>query len=736
VETHTVAVETHGAVLDLQTELQRLGGLHLANAGEVRSLLEQVLMHLSQAGMTRGEVRPGNSCSIRGEDERRAVKALLARFRQLPPEEQRRLSALQNALGKLQVGAGDFEEAYRTFTEVVQAVTDSSAKAEAFYNAYLAALAVRRWDEALLAIRHAASLHEQRFAPFPMGKYVPVRILGAGGFGVAFLCRHNDLNAEMVVKAVRDDGLGRNVDDVLNEACLLNQVDHPCIIRLRDYGYMLPTEKARPYLVMDYFDGAPLQDFVREQALSWKDCLSVARLIAEGLQAAHQKGVLHRDVKPANVLVRRDGSVWQVKLIDFGLALRADAVSHAKEVPGSQEGTPQTSGGGGTLDYAAPEQLIPGGVPGPYSDVYGWAKTCIYGLFRTPHPLPKHWASISRPFAQLLAECLDENPNARPADGAAVIARLNSIAGHTWVGMATDWGKRAREQATSTASRSAGMAADWGNRARTALADFAKRTHGKIRFPCPKCQGEVSVEYDKAGTQLQCPNCGEQVQVPAAEGLALLLVKWVTEKAIAGVPPLLTPAELLADRYLKHHKFPNHGKRIDSLINWEATKNFTTGYMTGGLGGLLTLPVALPAAFAASWIIQARMVAAVARISGCDLRDDAVHTFIAACLVGDVVKDIAKPLGLQIGTGLTKAMISKVPGEVLIRINQMIGFRLITKAGEFGSVNLMKWLPVAGGIVGGSFDGYMCLAAGKRAKKLFYNPDSPPEPEQPKRLDV
>src|SRR5450755_2224902 len=157
VETHAVAVETHGAVLDLQTELQRLGGLHLANAGEVRSLLEQVLLHLSQAGMARGEVRPGNSCSIRGEDERRAVKALLARFRQLPWEEQRQAPALLNGLGKLQVGAGDFAEARQTFAEVVQVVGDPSDKAEASFNAYRAALEEKKWDAALAALREAGS---------------------------------------------------------------------------------------------------------------------------------------------------------------------------------------------------------------------------------------------------------------------------------------------------------------------------------------------------------------------------------------------------------------------------------------------------------------------------------------------------------------------------------------------------------------------------------------------------
>ena len=192
-------VETHGAVLDMQAELQRLGGLHLANAGEIRALLEQVLLRQNQAGMTRGAVRPGDSCSIRGEDERRAVKALLARFRRLPAEEQRQTPALLNGLGKLQVGASEFTEARQTFTEVVRVVADPSDKAEASFNAYRAALEEKKWDAALAALREAGSHDAQRFAPFPLHRYEPKRILGAGGFGTAILCLDRHFPSEDVV---------------------------------------------------------------------------------------------------------------------------------------------------------------------------------------------------------------------------------------------------------------------------------------------------------------------------------------------------------------------------------------------------------------------------------------------------------------------------------------------------------------------------------------------------------
>ena len=115
VETHVVAVETQEAVLDMQAELQRLGNLHLANSDEIRRLMQEVLNRVSQAGMQKGEVKPQHSFSIRSEDERIAVKQLLARFRQLPAEQQEQIPALLNGLGKLQFGSGDFRRSQANF---------------------------------------------------------------------------------------------------------------------------------------------------------------------------------------------------------------------------------------------------------------------------------------------------------------------------------------------------------------------------------------------------------------------------------------------------------------------------------------------------------------------------------------------------------------------------------------------------------------------------------------------
>ena len=415
------------AVLDLKAEQQRSASLHLANAETLRILRVQVQQLLGQIGMTRGEVRPGNSCSIRSEDERRAVRAVLARFRQLPAEEQRNAPALLNGLGKLQVGTGDHAEAQQIFAEVVQVVGDPSAKAEASFNAYRAALEERKWDAALAALREAGSHDPQRFAPFPLHRYEPKRILGAGGFGTAIHCLDRHFNEDVVVKTLHVADLARGVDDVFREARILRRLSHPAIIGVRDCEYAEPTHKGRPYLVMDYFSGGTLQQFVEQRGpLNPEQLLAVAVPVAEGMRAAHAQGVLHRDLKPANILVRKEGNLWKVRIIDFGLALRQETVETSKARSGATHKSVLDSSVAGTLDYAPPEQMgkLPGVQPGPYSDIYAFARTCCYAVFQTPHPTWKHWQQCPPKLATLFSACLEEKPTQRPKDFAAVLAGL------------------------------------------------------------------------------------------------------------------------------------------------------------------------------------------------------------------------------------------------------------------------------------------------------------------------
>jgi uncharacterized protein (DUF697 family) len=190
-----------------------------------------------------------------------------------------------------------------------------------------------------------------------------------------------------------------------------------------------------------------------------------------------------------------------------------------------------------------------------------------------------------------------------------------------------------------------------------------------------------------------------------------------TRQRVAGVPPLSSSEDLAAE-YLIDRGFENNDERVDSLVNWETAKNFTTGFIAG-LGGVITLPISIPSAIGASWLIQARMAGAIARIYGHRLTDDRVRTMVLLSLAGDSAKDVVKEAGIRLTQRLTERAIEQIPGRALVEINKRVGFRLLTKAGETGIVNIAKFVPAVGGLVGGAFDGVVCRMVGRTAKHLF-----------------
>jgi uncharacterized protein (DUF697 family) len=200
---------------------------------------------------------------------------------------------------------------------------------------------------------------------------------------------------------------------------------------------------------------------------------------------------------------------------------------------------------------------------------------------------------------------------------------------------------------------------------------------------------------------------------------ALALVSKVSELGIEGKAPRMKTSAELAEDYLRDSRYRNHDARIDSLIRWESSKTFTTGFATG-VGGVLVLPVAIPAAIGSAWVLQARMVGAIAHIRGYDLDDDRVRTLAVAAIAGDAtVKEAVKRIGTDFGTRASKQAVSRISGRALIEINKKVGFRLITKAGTKGVVNLTKLAPIAGGLVGGGVNFASTRAVGVWAKRNF-----------------
>ncbi|MCY7040780.1 EcsC family protein [Streptococcus sanguinis] len=207
-------------------------------------------------------------------------------------------------------------------------------------------------------------------------------------------------------------------------------------------------------------------------------------------------------------------------------------------------------------------------------------------------------------------------------------------------------------------------------------------------------------------SKLKMPNIDEKSM--------LKVLDWTYETTINGIPGQKTIEELAAD-YLKHDDIET---AISKMITYQTSKAGISGFVTG-FGGILTMPVTIPANITSVILVQMRMIATIAYMRGYDLKSDQVQTFVYASLTGTSVADIAKKAGIIIANKMATGVIKKIPGKVLTKINQAVGFRLVTKFGTKGAVNLGKMVPIAGALIGGVVDTASTQIIAKNALKTF-----------------
>jgi hypothetical protein len=201
------------------------------------------------------------------------------------------------------------------------------------------------------------------------------------------------------------------------------------------------------------------------------------------------------------------------------------------------------------------------------------------------------------------------------------------------------------------------------------------------------------------------------------------LVEGLLRLGIDGVGPLKSARESAEEARKKTN---TDDQAIKSLIRTHVALAAGQGFLLN-LGGLITLPVALPANVGAAFLIQTHLVAAIAHLKGHDLDDENVRSAIVLCLLGNAAVEVLKKAGIRIGQRFTLVMIRKLPIEVIRSINRRVGFMLIAKYGSKRAiVTLTKFIPVFGGIVGGGFDAAATRGVGAFSKRFFT--DTPPEP--------
>ena len=158
---------------------------------------------------------------------------------------------------------------------------------------------------------------------------------------------------------------------------------------------------------------------------------------------------------------------------------------------------------------------------------------------------------------------------------------------------------------------------------------------------------------------------------------------------------------------------------IDKLVSCQRRKSTATGFVTG-LGGLVSIPVALPADVYSSLVIQVNMIVAIAVIRGYDVHSDEVKTLVFLCIIGNSIGDVLKQAGIKAVTDYTaKTILPKLTLAVSERIAAKVGSKLVLKASTKGLSNAAKMIPVLGGLIGGAYNFAEVTAYANIARERF-----------------
>lgn len=196
----------------------------------------------------------------------------------------------------------------------------------------------------------------------------------------------------------------------------------------------------------------------------------------------------------------------------------------------------------------------------------------------------------------------------------------------------------------------------------------------------------------------------------------LQVMDWAFDKATGNIPGFGS-VEDTASKYMEKNN-GNVEDAVNQMIRWQMTSAATTGFVTS-LGGLPTMVITLPANVAGVMAIQLRMIGCVAHLGGCNFHDEDTKTGMYLCLLGSQGADLLSKAASQFAVKFTTAALKKLPGKALTKINQAVGFRLVTKFGTKGVVNLGKAIPFVGGVVGGTVDAISTWGIANAAKALF-----------------
>jgi serine/threonine protein kinase len=269
------------------------------------------------------------------------------------------------------------------------------------------------------------------------GRYRILRKLGSGAFGETYLTADQHTSGEFVVKVAHSEVAGEAASQFENEVRVLARIHHPNVATLIDYGVL---SDGSSFLVLEHTNGEPLDAVIRKEKLSLTDSLTIAAAIARALNAVHNTGAVHRDVKPSNIIIPHyEGNLEfaRAKLVDFGVLGRLNQSTQLTQ-SGQIFGTPY---------YMSPEQIM-GKPQSPAADIWGLGAVLFHMIFGHPPfsqesdpenvvstivlPLTREISIPQTPrvpdeVRSFLLSCLSREVASRPASAADALSEIEKL---------------------------------------------------------------------------------------------------------------------------------------------------------------------------------------------------------------------------------------------------------------------------------------------------------------------
>lgn len=262
------------------------------------------------------------------------------------------------------------------------------------------------------------------------GRYEILKEIGKGAMGVVYLAHDPNLDINVALKVLRQDRLGNDafVRRFVAEAKAMGRLDHPNIARV----FNVDSDGSTVYIAMEFIEGECLAEIMRNRKFDPDTIAELGATLSEALDCAHQKGIVHRDVKPSNILFKADG---RAKITDFGIAHIEDPSAIEQTQAGEILGTPA---------YMSPEQVLGRPVDGR-SDVFslgiimyelatggrpftGDGINAIFTAITTEEPSEVYNShpEVPRSLSDAIKKCLKKDPDKRFASGSELAAALRA----------------------------------------------------------------------------------------------------------------------------------------------------------------------------------------------------------------------------------------------------------------------------------------------------------------------